>query len=58
MSAGWIRWRAERIKLTRDDDPDGGQHHHDLPLSAVAAVEGGRVVLTMNHLEALEARAL
>jgi hypothetical protein len=49
---------SDRIKLTRNDDPDGGHHHHFLPVSAVASVEGGRVVLTMNHMEALKARTM
>ena len=38
----------DRIKLTKQDDPDGsGQHHHFLPVSAVASVEGGEVRLNM-----------
>ena len=38
----------DRIKLTKGDDPDGsGQHHHYLPVSAVASVEGGEVRLSM-----------
>lgn len=38
----------DRIKLTRKDDPDGsGQHHHYLPVSAVASVDGGAVQLNM-----------
>lgn len=49
---------GDRIKLTRGDDPDGGGHHHYLPLSAVASVEENRVVLTMNHMEALRARTM
>ena len=37
---------GDRIKLTKQDDPDGsGQHHHYLPVSAVASVEGGEVRL-------------
>ena len=47
-----------RIKLTRSDDPDGGEHHHFLPLTAVKAVENGKVVLQMNHIEALAARTM
>jgi hypothetical protein len=36
----------DRIKLTKKDDPDGsGQHHHYLPVSAVASVDGGAVRL-------------
>lgn len=49
---------GDRIKLTRNDDPDGGNHHHYLPVSAVASVEEGRVVLTMNHMDALKARTM
>lgn len=49
---------GDRIKLTKGDDPDGGGHHHYLPLTAIARVEGGRVVLTMNHEEALRARTM
>ena len=46
----------DRIKLTKNDDPDGsGQHHHYLPVSSVASVEGGEVRLSM---EADRARKL
>ncbi|HZH46614.1 MAG TPA: DUF2171 domain-containing protein [Roseococcus sp.] len=45
---------GDRIKLTKNDDPDGGHHHHFLPLSAVAGIEGGKVKLSMNHLEGIE----
>lgn len=46
----------DRIKLTKNDDPDGsGQHHHYLPVSSVASVEGGQVRLSM---EADRARKL
>lgn len=39
---------SDRIKLTKQDDPDGsGQHHHYLPVSAVASVEGDEVRLNM-----------
>ncbi|MBK1659444.1 DUF2171 domain-containing protein [Paracraurococcus ruber] len=39
---------GDRIKLTKKDDPDGsGQHHHYIPVSAIAAVEGGKVTLSM-----------
>lgn len=39
---------GDRIKLTKNDDPDGsGQHHHFIPLSNVASVEDGAVKLTM-----------
>ena len=38
----------DRIKLTKRDDPDGsGQHHHCLPVSAIAAIEGNDVRLNM-----------
>ena len=47
---------GDRIKLTKKDDPDGsGQHHHYLPISAVAPVEGNDVKLTM---DASRAKAL
>lgn len=39
---------GDRIKLTKKDDPDGsGQHHHYLPVSAVAWVSGNDVRLNM-----------
>lgn len=39
---------GNRIKLTKSDDPDGtGEHHHYLPLGAVAAVQDGKVRLNM-----------
>lgn len=39
---------GDRIKLTRKDDPDGsGQHHHYVPVSSIAAVEGNKVTLSM-----------
>src|SRR6478672_6770153 len=39
---------GDRIKLTRKDDPDGsGQHHHYIPASSIAAVEGNKVKLSM-----------
>jgi GT2 family glycosyltransferase len=39
---------GDRIKLTKEDDPDGsGQHHHFLPVSAVASVENNEVRLNM-----------
>jgi hypothetical protein len=44
---------GDRIKLTKGDDPDGsGQHHHFLPLSAVARVEGGKVRLNVAAAQA------
>jgi hypothetical protein len=47
---------GDRIKLTKRDDPDGsGQHHHYLPVSAVASVQGNDVRLTM---DASRAKAL
>ena len=43
------------IKLTRQDDPGGrAMHHHYLPVSAVAAVEDGRVRLNMDAHRARE----
>lgn len=42
------RIEGERIKLTREDDPDGSkQHHHFLPLSAVMSVQDGKVRLNV-----------
>jgi hypothetical protein len=39
---------GDRIKLTKADDPDGsGQHHHYIPVSAIAEVEGDEVRLSM-----------
>jgi len=39
---------GDRIKLTKNDDPDGsGQHHHYIPLSQVASVENGEVKLSI-----------
>ena len=39
---------GDRIKLTKEDDPDGsGQHHHYLPVSSIGSVEGDRVRLNM-----------
>lgn len=40
------RVEDDRIKLTRGDEPDG--RHRYLPLSAVASVEGGQVVASMD----------
>ena len=46
----------DRIKLTKNDNPDGSSnHHHYLPVSAVATVEEGEVRLDM---EADRARKL
>ena len=45
----------DRIKLTKEDDPSGrGLHHHYLPVSAVAAVDGGEVRLSMDARRARE----
>ncbi|WP_431270883.1 DUF2171 domain-containing protein [Dankookia sp. P2] len=39
---------GDRIKLTKKDDPDGsGQHHHFIPASSIAGVEGNQVKLSM-----------
>jgi hypothetical protein len=39
---------GDRIKLTKQDDPDGsGQHHHFVPVSAVASVNDNEVRLSM-----------
>ncbi|MBR0649348.1 DUF2171 domain-containing protein [Roseomonas terrae] len=40
------RLEGDRIKLTRQDDPDGsGQHHHFLSVNAVESVAGDKVRL-------------
>ena len=45
----------DRIKLTKKDDPGGrALHHHYLPTSAVAAVDGGEVRLSMDAHRARE----
>ena len=45
----------DRIKLTKEDDPGGrALHHHYLPVSAVAAVDGGEVRLSMDARRARE----
>jgi hypothetical protein len=36
-----------RIKLSKNDDPDGGHHHHFLGLDLVASVEGDMVKLNL-----------
>jgi hypothetical protein len=39
---------GDRIKLTKQDDPDGsGQHHHFLPVSAIESVNDNQVRLNM-----------
>lgn len=50
------RLEQGHIRLTRRDDPDGsGEHHHTIPLRAIASVEEGKVRLT---LPAQQARAM
>jgi len=45
----------DRIKLTKQDDPGGrALHHHYLPVSAVAAVDGREVRLNMDADRAKE----
>lgn len=40
------RIEGDRIKLTKQDDPDGtGRHHHYLPLQSVQGVSGQQVQL-------------
>ena len=49
------RLEEDRIKLTRQDDPGGrAMHHHYLPVSAVASVEGDEVRLSMDAHRARE----
>ncbi|MBD0273689.1 MAG: DUF2171 domain-containing protein [Acetobacteraceae bacterium] len=44
---------GDRIKLTKEDDPDGsGQHHHYLAIGTVASVEGDRVRLNIGARQA------
>jgi hypothetical protein len=44
---------GNRIKLTRRDDPDGsGAHHHFVPMSSIASIDGNRVTLNLNASEA------
>ncbi|MDO9707607.1 DUF2171 domain-containing protein [Paracraurococcus lichenis] len=39
---------GDRIKLTKQDDPDGShQHHHYVAVSGIASVEGNKVKLNM-----------
>ena len=39
---------GDRIKLTKEDDPDGsGLHHHYLPVSSIGSVSGNQVKLNM-----------
>ncbi len=47
------RIEGDRIKLTKQDDPDGtGQHHHFLPVSAVESVNDNQVRLNCPAHEA------
>jgi hypothetical protein len=40
---------GDRIKLTKQDDPDGSKaHHHFLPVSAVESVNDNQVRLNMS----------
>lgn len=49
------KMEGDRIKLTKQDDPGGrALHHHYLPVSAVAAVDGGEVRLSMEAHRAKE----
>ena len=49
------RLEGDRIKLTKEDDPDGtGQHHHYLPRSAVQSVQGNIVRLSLTSSRARE----
>ena len=44
------RVEGDRIKLTKDDSGEGHHkgHHHFVPLSLVADIEGGKVRLSAN----------
>ena len=48
--------QGDRIKLTKKDAGEGSHegHHHFIPLSLVADVEGGRVRLSANADVAVE----
>lgn len=47
---------GDRIKLTKQDDPDGtAQHHHFLPLRSVESVDGEQVRLSMTATAAKDA---
>lgn len=49
------RVEGGRIKLTRgENDPGHQSHHHFIDLANVAGVEGGRVKLSINGLDAIE----
>jgi hypothetical protein len=50
------RVEGERIKLTKRDSGEGGHkgHHHFIPLSLVAAIEGNNVRLSANADVAVE----
>lgn len=45
---------GDRVKLARKDEAHGVrmEHHHYVPLSAVASVDGGKVWLSANASEA------
>lgn len=46
---------GNRIKLTRtENDPGHQDHHHFVSCDKVAAVEGGRVKLSVNGADAIE----
>ncbi|MBV0890527.1 DUF2171 domain-containing protein [Paracoccus sp. Z118] len=46
--------RSERIKMTRKDEEHGqkDEHHHYVPLSAVASCDGGKVWLSADAANA------
>ncbi len=47
---------GDRIKMTKQDDPDGtGAHHHYLSLDAVASVSGNQVLLSVPAEQAKQA---
>ncbi len=47
---------GDRIKLTKQDDPDGSrQHHHFVPVSAVQSVNDNEVRLNMSADQARRA---
>ena len=48
------RVEGDRIKLTKDDDPQAQGQHRYIPLSMVASVEEDEVELNMTADEALQ----
>ncbi len=45
------RVEGDRIKLTKNDSPDG--QHHYLPVAAITEVRDGKAWASKNHLDTL-----